>query len=140
MEISYIRLRESLPALLTSGWKWAAFISIIKALTVEDCWSLSRCLNKIVDWTKTRWCCGDHLSEGTVNLFDTHFFSLSCFLQVVYSSSARELKVETVKAETPEKEEDDIDIDAIWETGLMMIKTMIMLKFVVALTLDDCTS
>lgn len=34
-------------------------------------------------------------------------------LQVVYSPSARELKMETVKAETPEKEEDDIDIDAI---------------------------
>lgn len=35
--------------------------------------------------------------------------------QVVYSSSARELKVETVKPDTPEKEEDDIDIDAIWD-------------------------
>uniref|UniRef100_A0A3P9M942 Eukaryotic translation initiation factor 5 n=1 Tax=Oryzias latipes TaxID=8090 RepID=A0A3P9M942_ORYLA len=34
-------------------------------------------------------------------------------VEVVYSSSARELKVETVKPETPEKEEDDIDIDAI---------------------------
>lgn len=33
--------------------------------------------------------------------------------QVVYSSSARELKVETVKPDTPEKEEEDIDIDAI---------------------------
>uniref|UniRef100_G3NLM8 Eukaryotic translation initiation factor 5 n=1 Tax=Gasterosteus aculeatus aculeatus TaxID=481459 RepID=G3NLM8_GASAC len=32
---------------------------------------------------------------------------------VVYSSSARELRVETVKPDTPEKEEDDIDIDAI---------------------------
>lgn len=40
--------------------------------------------------------------------------------QVVYSSSARELKVETVKPETPEKEEDDIDIDAIWETRMEM--------------------
>lgn len=38
----------------------------------------------------------------------------SCFCpQVVYSSSARELKVETVKPDAPEKEEDDIDIDAI---------------------------
>uniref|UniRef100_A0A3B5L4B5 Eukaryotic translation initiation factor 5 n=1 Tax=Xiphophorus couchianus TaxID=32473 RepID=A0A3B5L4B5_9TELE len=34
-------------------------------------------------------------------------------VEVVYSSSARELKVETVKPDTPEKEEDDIDIDAI---------------------------
>uniref|UniRef100_A0A3B4ABD9 Eukaryotic translation initiation factor 5 n=1 Tax=Periophthalmus magnuspinnatus TaxID=409849 RepID=A0A3B4ABD9_9GOBI len=34
-------------------------------------------------------------------------------VEVVYSSSARELKVETVKTVTPEKEEDDIDIDAI---------------------------
>ncbi|XP_037342806.1 eukaryotic translation initiation factor 5 [Pungitius pungitius] len=34
-------------------------------------------------------------------------------VEVVYSSSARELKVETVKTDTPEKEEDDIDIDAI---------------------------
>uniref|UniRef100_A0A3Q2EFH2 Eukaryotic translation initiation factor 5 n=1 Tax=Cyprinodon variegatus TaxID=28743 RepID=A0A3Q2EFH2_CYPVA len=34
-------------------------------------------------------------------------------VEVVYSQSARELKVETVKPETPEKEEDDIDIDAI---------------------------
>lgn len=33
--------------------------------------------------------------------------------QVVYSSSARELKMETVKPEASEKEEDDIDIDAI---------------------------
>lgn len=41
--------------------------------------------------------------------------------QVVYSSSARELKVETVKPDTPEKEEDDIDIDAIWETRVMMM-------------------
>lgn len=41
--------------------------------------------------------------------------------QVVYSSSARELKVETVKPDTPEKEEDDIDIDAIWETRVMML-------------------
>lgn len=41
--------------------------------------------------------------------------------QVVYSSSARELKVETVKPDTPEKEEDDIDIDAIWETRMMML-------------------
>lgn len=38
--------------------------------------------------------------------------------QVVYSSSARELKMETVKPDTPEKEEDDIDIDAIWESSL----------------------
>uniref|UniRef100_A0A3Q3KHM8 Eukaryotic translation initiation factor 5 n=1 Tax=Mastacembelus armatus TaxID=205130 RepID=A0A3Q3KHM8_9TELE len=34
-------------------------------------------------------------------------------VEVVYSSSARELKVETVKPHTPEKEDDDIDIDAI---------------------------
>lgn len=34
-------------------------------------------------------------------------------VEVVYSSSARELRVETVKPDTPEKEEDDIDIDAI---------------------------
>ncbi|XP_061699508.1 eukaryotic translation initiation factor 5 isoform X1 [Syngnathoides biaculeatus] len=34
-------------------------------------------------------------------------------VEVVYSPSARELKVETVKAEKPEKEEEDIDIDAI---------------------------
>ncbi|KAK5886616.1 hypothetical protein CesoFtcFv8_017630 [Champsocephalus esox] len=34
-------------------------------------------------------------------------------VEVVYSSSARELKVETVKPDKPEKEEDDIDIDAI---------------------------
>ncbi|XP_019960341.1 eukaryotic translation initiation factor 5 isoform X1 [Paralichthys olivaceus] len=34
-------------------------------------------------------------------------------VEVVYSSSARELKVETVKKDTPEKEEDDLDIDAI---------------------------
>ncbi|XP_041827849.1 eukaryotic translation initiation factor 5 [Melanotaenia boesemani] len=34
-------------------------------------------------------------------------------VEVVYSSSAHKLKVETVKPETPEKEEDDIDIDAI---------------------------
>uniref|UniRef100_A0A8C6LSM3 Eukaryotic translation initiation factor 5 n=1 Tax=Nothobranchius furzeri TaxID=105023 RepID=A0A8C6LSM3_NOTFU len=34
-------------------------------------------------------------------------------VEVVYSSSARELKVETVKPDTPEKEEEDIDIDAI---------------------------
>ncbi|KAM6917017.1 eukaryotic translation initiation factor 5 isoform 1-T2 [Lycodopsis pacificus] len=34
-------------------------------------------------------------------------------VEVVYSPSARELKVETVKPDTPEKEEDDIDIDAI---------------------------
>ncbi|KAM8916457.1 eukaryotic translation initiation factor 5 [Spinachia spinachia] len=34
-------------------------------------------------------------------------------VEVVYSSSARELKVETVKPDAPEKEEDDIDIDAI---------------------------
>lgn len=33
--------------------------------------------------------------------------------QVVYSSSARELKMETVKPAASEKEEDDIDIDAI---------------------------
>lgn len=33
--------------------------------------------------------------------------------QVVYSSSAREPKVETVKLETHDKEVDDIDIDAI---------------------------
>lgn len=33
--------------------------------------------------------------------------------QVVYSPSARELKMETVKPEASEKEEDDIDIDAI---------------------------
>lgn len=40
---------------------------------------------------------------------------LSCVLcpQVVYSPSARELKMETVKPEASEKEEDDIDIDAI---------------------------
>lgn len=38
----------------------------------------------------------------------------------MYSSSARELKVETVKPDTPEKEEDDIDIDAIWETLMML--------------------
>lgn len=36
-----------------------------------------------------------------------------CCPQVVYSSSARALKMETVKPDTPEKEEDDIDIDAI---------------------------
>lgn len=36
--------------------------------------------------------------------------------QVVYSPSARELKMETVKPAASEKEEDDIDIDAIWET------------------------
>ncbi|KAK9534179.1 hypothetical protein VZT92_009242 [Zoarces viviparus] len=34
-------------------------------------------------------------------------------VEVVYSPSARELKVETVKPDAPEKEEDDIDIDAI---------------------------
>ncbi|XP_054470403.1 eukaryotic translation initiation factor 5 [Anoplopoma fimbria] len=34
-------------------------------------------------------------------------------VEVVYSPSARELRVETVKPDTPEKEEDDIDIDAI---------------------------
>ncbi|XP_034433391.1 eukaryotic translation initiation factor 5 [Hippoglossus hippoglossus] len=34
-------------------------------------------------------------------------------VEVVYSSSARELKVETVKTDAPEKEEDDLDIDAI---------------------------
>lgn len=34
-------------------------------------------------------------------------------VEVVYSSSARELKMETVKPDKPEKEEDDIDIDAI---------------------------
>uniref|UniRef100_A0A665X261 Eukaryotic translation initiation factor 5 n=1 Tax=Echeneis naucrates TaxID=173247 RepID=A0A665X261_ECHNA len=34
-------------------------------------------------------------------------------VEVVYSSSARELKVETVKPNAPEKEEEDIDIDAI---------------------------
>uniref|UniRef100_A0A665X1R2 Eukaryotic translation initiation factor 5 n=1 Tax=Echeneis naucrates TaxID=173247 RepID=A0A665X1R2_ECHNA len=34
-------------------------------------------------------------------------------MDVVYSSSARELKVETVKPNAPEKEEEDIDIDAI---------------------------
>lgn len=37
-------------------------------------------------------------------------------LQVVYSPSARELKMEMVKADAPEKEEDDIDIDAIWDS------------------------
>lgn len=36
--------------------------------------------------------------------------------QVVYSSSVDKLKVETVKPDTPEKEEDDIDIDAIWDS------------------------
>lgn len=36
--------------------------------------------------------------------------------QVVYSPSAHELKMETVKPAAPVKEEDDIDIDAIWET------------------------
>lgn len=41
--------------------------------------------------------------------------------QVVYSSSARALKMETVKPDKPEKEEDDIDIDAIWETRMMKI-------------------
>lgn len=45
----------------------------------------------------------------------------SCFCpQVVYSSSARELKVETVKPDAPENE-DDIDIDAIWETLIIMM-------------------
>ncbi|XP_062325445.1 eukaryotic translation initiation factor 5-like [Osmerus eperlanus] len=34
-------------------------------------------------------------------------------VEVVYSSSARELKVETVKPDKPNKEEEDIDIDAI---------------------------
>ncbi|KAM9786691.1 eukaryotic translation initiation factor 5 isoform 1-T3 [Syngnathus typhle] len=34
-------------------------------------------------------------------------------VEVVYSSSARELKVETVKVDKPEKEDEDIDIDAI---------------------------
>ncbi|XP_062323443.1 eukaryotic translation initiation factor 5 [Osmerus eperlanus] len=34
-------------------------------------------------------------------------------VEVVYSPTARELKVETVKRPTPDKEEDDIDIDAI---------------------------
>ncbi|XP_068195852.1 eukaryotic translation initiation factor 5 [Antennarius striatus] len=34
-------------------------------------------------------------------------------VEVVYSPSARELKMETVKPDTPDKEEDDIDIDAI---------------------------
>ncbi|XP_061843423.1 eukaryotic translation initiation factor 5 [Nerophis lumbriciformis] len=34
-------------------------------------------------------------------------------VEVVYSPSARELKVETVKADKPGKEEEDIDIDAI---------------------------
>uniref|UniRef100_H2SUY3 Eukaryotic translation initiation factor 5 n=1 Tax=Takifugu rubripes TaxID=31033 RepID=H2SUY3_TAKRU len=34
-------------------------------------------------------------------------------VEVVYSPSARELKMETVKPEASEKEEDDIDIDAI---------------------------
>uniref|UniRef100_A0A4W5NIM3 Eukaryotic translation initiation factor 5 n=1 Tax=Hucho hucho TaxID=62062 RepID=A0A4W5NIM3_9TELE len=34
-------------------------------------------------------------------------------VEVVYSSSARELKVETVKPEKPAEEEDDLDIDAI---------------------------
>lgn len=34
-------------------------------------------------------------------------------VEVVYSSSARELKVETVKPDKPEKDEEDIDIDAI---------------------------
>ncbi|XP_068456083.1 eukaryotic translation initiation factor 5 [Clinocottus analis] len=34
-------------------------------------------------------------------------------VEVVYSPSARELRVETVKPDAPEKEEDDIDIDAI---------------------------
>lgn len=33
--------------------------------------------------------------------------------QVVYSPSAHELKMETVKPAASEKEEDDIDIDAI---------------------------
>uniref|UniRef100_A0A8C9RT45 Eukaryotic translation initiation factor 5 n=1 Tax=Scleropages formosus TaxID=113540 RepID=A0A8C9RT45_SCLFO len=34
-------------------------------------------------------------------------------VEVVYSSSARELKVETVKQENPDNKEEDIDIDAI---------------------------
>ncbi|XP_053290859.1 eukaryotic translation initiation factor 5 [Pleuronectes platessa] len=34
-------------------------------------------------------------------------------VEVVYSSSARELKVETVKTGAPQKEDDDLDIDAI---------------------------
>ncbi|XP_068608074.1 eukaryotic translation initiation factor 5 [Brachionichthys hirsutus] len=34
-------------------------------------------------------------------------------VEVVYSSSARELKLEAVKPDTPGKEDDDIDIDAI---------------------------
>ncbi|XP_060938428.1 eukaryotic translation initiation factor 5 [Limanda limanda] len=34
-------------------------------------------------------------------------------VEVVYSSSARELKVETVKTAAPQKEDDDLDIDAI---------------------------
>lgn len=41
---------------------------------------------------------------------------LRCFpspCQVVYSSSARELKMEPTKPEKADKEEDDIDIDAI---------------------------
>lgn len=39
--------------------------------------------------------------------------TLSFYPQVVYSSSARELKMETTKPAKSEQEEDDIDIDAI---------------------------
>lgn len=41
------------------------------------------------------------------------FNAESVICQVVYSSSARELKMETTKPEKSEKEEEDIDIDAI---------------------------
>lgn len=46
-------------------------------------------------------------------MFSGDSLMLWCFRQVVYSSSARELKMETTKPEKADKEEEDIDIDAI---------------------------
>lgn len=99
---------------------------------------VSRYNNFFLLYKRNLWGSGDILAfwHGRMIFWDISLQLWSAVIvwpQVVYSSSARELKMETVKPAASEKEEDDIDIDAIWDSEELNFFFLVLWLWIISL-------